>query len=153
MRRSAIVAASVAGVAMSTSGVAVAAPPTPVAQTQTIDAGVFCDFPIIFSQAGKTKTIEHGAFTLITSPGLKATLTNGDTGKTVTYSITGAFHNTTLANGNVVTRSTGRSLLGDPVAGLVIAIGNFSFTNDAKNNNVVPLHGTGSLINICEALG
>jgi hypothetical protein len=61
-------------------------------------------------------------------------------------------HQTTLENGDVVTVSTGRSILGDPEAGFVVAIGNFSFVFDKKGNLVQPLEGEGQLIDVCEAL-
>jgi hypothetical protein len=52
----------------------------------------------------------------------------------------------------VETVATGRNLLGDPDAGLVIAIGDFSFVFDAKGNLIQPLTGEGQLIDVCEAL-
>ena len=67
----------------------------------------------------------------------------------VTLNVTGAFHQTTEANGDVVTVVTGRNLLGDPEAGFVLAIGNFSFAFDANNNLIQPLAGKGTLTDIC----
>ena len=46
----------------------------------------------------------------------------------------------------------GRNLLSDPVAGTVIAIGNFSFVVDAEGNLVQPLEGEGPLIDVCALL-
>jgi hypothetical protein len=70
----------------------------------------------------------------------------------VTLNITGVFHQTTLENGDVQTVSTGRSILGDPEAGFVLAIGNFSFVFNEKGKLVQPLSGEGRLIDICELL-
>jgi hypothetical protein len=51
-----------------------------------------------------------------------------------------------------VTVVTGRNLLGDPEAGFVLAIGNFSFVFDAGGNLIQPLAGKGTLTNICELI-
>ena len=48
-----------------------------------------------------------------------------------------------------VTESTGRSLLFDPQAGFVLAIGNFSYVFDAGGNLIQPLEGLGQLIDAC----
>jgi hypothetical protein len=48
---------------------------------------------------------------------------------------------------------TGRNLLTDPVAGVVLALGNFSFAFDANGNLVQPLTQQGGLlIDICALL-
>lgn len=132
------------------------APPLPVEGSQDLPAGaVFgrCDFPIRFAVDGKAQelVLPGGRF-IYTSPGLTATLTNLSTGKQVTLSITGAFHQTTLANGDVVTEATGRNLLGDPQAGFVLAIGDYSYVFDKKGNLVQPLTGEGQLVDVCGLL-
>ena len=112
-----------------------------------------CDFPIRLEYSGKAKTIElpDGRF-IFTSPGLTATLTNLDNGNQETLNITGAFHQTTLKNGDVKTVVTGRNLLGDPEAGFVLAKGQFSFVFDEQGNLVQPLSGKGKLVDVCELL-
>jgi hypothetical protein len=139
--------------------------PTPVdTEPIDLDAGaVFgnCDFPVQLQYSGKGKQIElpDGSF-IATAPGLKATLTNVENGNQETFSITGSFRvSTDPATGDVKTVSRGRSLLGDPVAGFVIASGNYSFiindqgTTDAADDVLVqPLTGKGKLIDVCEAL-
>ncbi len=81
------------------------------------------------------------------------TLTNLDNPENQeTLNITGAFHQTTLENGDVVTVATGRNLLGDPEAGFVLAIGDFSFVFDKEGNLIQPLSGEGQLIDICALL-
>ena len=112
-----------------------------------------CDFPIQYQLSGKAKllTLPGGRF-ITTAPGQTATLTNLDTGKKVTLNITGAFHQTTDEDGNVVTMATGRNLLGDPDAGFVLAIGNFSYVFDKNGNLVQSLEGEGQLIDVCSVL-
>jgi hypothetical protein len=67
----------------------------------------------------------------------------------VTLNVTGAFHQTTTRDGSVVTVTTGRSLLFDPQAGFVLAIGHFSFVFDADQNLIQPLEGQGQLVDAC----
>jgi hypothetical protein len=52
----------------------------------------------------------------------------------------------------VVTMATGRNLLGDPDAGFVLAIGNFSYVFNAQGKLVQPLKGEGQLTDICGLL-
>jgi hypothetical protein len=143
-------------VAVPIAGAARQEPPFPVEQHFVLEAGdVFgrCDFPIEFEMSGKGQTLAlPGDRFIFTSPGLTATLTNLNTGTQETFTITGAFHQTTLENGDVVTVATGRNILGDPKAGFVLAIGDFSFVFDKKGNLVQPLEGEGQLIDICELL-
>jgi hypothetical protein len=112
-----------------------------------------CAFSILFHITGKTKTITlPGGRTITTSPGAVLTLTNLENENQETFGITGAFHQDTLPNGDLVTVGTGRNLLFDPFAGLVLAIGRFSFVFDAQGNLIQPLAGTGRQIDICELL-
>jgi hypothetical protein len=114
----------------------------------------YCDDPIRLEYSGKAKTLQlPGGRFIFTSPKLTATLTNLDSGVQERVVITGAFHQTTLENGDVVTEATGRNLLGDPQAGFVVAVGNFSYVFDAEGNLVQPLEGEGQLIDVCELLG
>jgi hypothetical protein len=137
-------------------------PPVPVQGSQDLPAGaVFgrCDFPIRYELSGKAKliTLPGGRF-ITTAPDQYATLTpilpNGtlDLAHQERINITGSFHQSTDEEGNVVTVATGRNILGDPEAGFVLAIGNFSYVFDADNNLVQPLQGEGQLIDICELL-
>ena len=129
-------------------------PPIGVSTSQVLPAGaVFgeCAFEVRFELNGKAATITlPGGRFIFTSPGLQATLTNlNDPTKSVTLNITGAMHQVTDQNGDIVTIATGRNLLGDPDAGLVLAIGSFSFKFDASGNLVQPLAGTGQLVKVC----
>jgi len=109
-----------------------------------------CAFDVEAAFTGKAKTIDlPGDAFIFTSPGVHVTLTNLDNLKQVTLNITGVFHQTIKANGDVVTVVTGRNLLGDPVAGFVLAIGNFSFVFDAGGTLIQPLKGKGKLTDVC----
>jgi hypothetical protein len=134
-------------------------PGTNAAQSRPTDVDVsftgegFCTFAVLFHFTGKTKTIElPGPRTIITAPKAVATLTNLDNQQQETFGITGAFHQETLTNGDLVTVVTGRNLLFDPIAGLVLAIGRFSFVFDAQGNLIQPLQGKGQLIDVCDLL-
>jgi len=131
--------------------------PTNVDETPIdLDSGaVFgkCDDPISLVYSGKAKTLQlPGERFIFASPKLTATLTNVESEEQETVVITGAFHQTTLENGDVVTEVTGRNLLGDPEAGFVIAVGNFSYVFDDEGNLIQPLEGEGQLIDVCELL-
>jgi hypothetical protein len=118
-----------------------------------IPAGVFCDFAFRVEPAGKAKALAlPGERMIFLSPGLTWTMTNLDNLRQVTFRIPGAFHVETLENGDVETVVTGRNILGDPVAGLVLAVGRFSFVFDASGNLIQPLQGTGRLVDICGLL-
>lgn len=118
-----------------------------------------CAFPIRLEYSGKAKTIDlPGDRFVFTSPGLTATLTNLDSGKQARLNVTGAFHQSTRENGDVVTVVTGRNLLGDPEAGFVLAKGRFSYVFDDAvppdgPNLVQPLSGKGTLTDVCGLLG
>jgi hypothetical protein len=110
-----------------------------------------CNFPIRVETSGKGGTINlQDGRVIFTSPMLNAVVTNlDDPSKKVTLNITGTFHVSIDPNGNVTTVVTGRNLMGDPVAGLVLAIGTFSFILDSTGNLIQPLAGTGQLIDVC----
>ncbi len=114
-----------------------------------------CSFPIQLELSGKGKaiTLPDGR-RIITSPGLHVTITNLDNGEQATFNITGTFHETTNPqNGEVTTRITGRNLLFDPEAGVVLTIGNFFFVFDAEGNLIQPFEGKGQVIDVCALLG
>lgn len=125
----------------------------PVEVSGTFDDPGVCAFPLLIEFSGKAKTIELGeGRTIFTSPRLTTTITNLQNQNQETLGITGAFHQTILANGDVVFVVTGRNLLFDPFAGLVLAIGRFSFVFDAEGNLIQPLEGTGRQVDICDLL-
>ncbi len=91
---------------------------------------------------------------MFTSPGLSATVTNlNDPTKQVTINITGSFHVSPTADGGQLFVVTGRNLLTDPFAGVVLAIGNFSFAFDANGNLTQPLKMQGgTTTDLCDLL-
>ncbi len=131
--------------------------PVDVSDTFTVNPGDIpgaCDFPMQLEVSGKQKTITLPDGTLIlTSPGLHVTVTNLDNGEQARFSITGPFHQSTNETGQVTTLARGRSLLFDPVAGTVIASGNFSYVFNADGTLAQPLEGEGQLIDVCALLG
>ena len=131
---------------------AAAAPPDSVGGSFEV-AGI-CPFTVLVEIEGKAKTIERpdGSF-IVTSPGLVATVTNTSTDASENWSISGSFHQSTLPNGDTFTKMTGRNLVTDPVAGFALISGDFSFTASPDGSIVVPLNGTGRIVDVCEALG
>ena len=131
--------------------------PEPVSADFTVnpgDQGGSCDFPIrlVVSGKGKTITLPNGS-RIITSPGLFVTVTNLATPENqTTLNITGTFHETTAANGDVTTRITGRNLPFDPVKGINLTIGNFSFVFDKNGNLLQSFEGKGQVIDVCALL-
>jgi len=118
-----------------------------------------CSFPMEVTISGKGKTIEQGNGTSITTaPGQVVTITNTeDNGEEVTFNVTGSLHDSTLENGYVQTVMTGRNFGLDPVAGTFIAIGHFTYVSDPnaeeiEDINVVPVSGTGRMIDVCALL-
>jgi hypothetical protein len=114
-----------------------------------------CSFPIQLDLSGKGKVItQPDGSRIITSPGLFVTVTNLDTPENqATLNITGTFHETTNPeNGEVTTRITGRNLPFDPVRGVNLTIGNFSFVFDAEGNLLQSFEGKGQVIDVCELL-
>ena len=115
------------------------------------------DFPIRLQVSGKGKEItQPDGSQIFTSPGLHVTATNETTGEQATFSISGTFFETTdPVTGDVTTVITGRNLLRDPDAGVVLLSGNFSFVFDAEGNLIQSFEdtdGNGQVIDVCELL-
>lgn len=129
-------------------------PPEDSEVTVTIDG--LCAFPVLVELAGKAKIIElSGGRAIIISPAFVATFTNlDDPSKQEVLGITGAFHETTFANGDTLFKVTGRNLLIglDPDNAFVVTVGNFTWVWDEEFNFVQPLTGDGRVINVCELL-
>jgi hypothetical protein len=139
--------------ARSVNGVAPSDAPGPV-DVNPGDYPGSCDFPFRVEYSGKVKTIDRpGDILVFTSPGLYVTVTNLDNPENkVTFNITGTIEQTTLKNGDVVSVARGRNFLIDPLAGTVIAIGDYSFVFDKSGHLIQPLKGEGQLIDVCAAL-
>ncbi len=139
----------------------VAPGPSPSSGTFTVnpgDPGGSCAFQLQIEASGKEKRITLPDGTLIiTSPGLDVTATNLQNGEQARFSITGTFFETTNPeNGDVTTVVTGRNLLFDPDAGIVLLSGKFSFVFDAEGNLIQSFEdtdGKGRVIDVCALLG
>jgi hypothetical protein len=121
------------------------------------DEGGSCAFPLQLEVSGQEKRItQPDGSLIITSPGLDVTATNEITGEQARFSITGTFFETTAENGDVTTVITGRNLLFDPDAGIVLLSGKFSFVFDAEGNLIKsfedPPAGNGQVIDVCALL-
>ena len=114
-----------------------------------------CSFPIQLDLSGKGKVITlPDDRRILTSPGLHVTVTNMDNSEQATFNVTGTFHETTdPVTRDVTTRVTGRNLLFDPDAGIVLLSGNFSFVFDAEGNLIQPFEGKGQVTDVCALLG
>lgn len=115
-----------------------------------------CAFDVRLQVNGKEKMRIVGkdqSITLITAPTLDVTLSNvANPSKQITLGITGAFHETTDADGNRVYVITGRNLVHSPAAGLLLTQGVFTYTLDADGNVVEPLSGRGRTTDLCALL-
>lgn len=127
---------------------AVAAPPEPI-QITAYTPG--CDFPVLNVVTGKTKATEHKGYTKIISPNQRVKLTNTETGKTVSYVITGVGRLTGTATGLTI-RVTGHNLLFGPgFDGLLYTTGTQTFVVD-KEGEAALTESHGKVLNVCDVL-
>jgi hypothetical protein len=132
-----------------------AAPPEPVDTTPFLVEGI-CDFPLQAELSGKSKVKElPGGRTLITSPGLRVTLTNlEEPTNQETYVITGSFLTRELSDGTLFVEARGRNIIfGD--FGMLLTIGRFTFIGFGEGGNVGALErptGKGRIIDVCAQL-
>ena len=127
---------------------AIAAPPEPIEITAETPG---CEFPVLNVVTGKTKSIEHEGYTTIISPNQRVTLTNTETGKTVSYVITGVGRVTETATG-VTIRVTGHNLLWGPgFDGILFTTGTQTFVVDEEGTNTLT-ESHGKVLNVCEVL-
>ena len=123
---------------------ATAEPPTPYDPTpEVFEAGEACaDFPvaIVFIGKGKYMELANPQFTAIgPSPGLKATVTNLDSGETVTVNASGAFRFTEQPDGSEIIRAGGHNFLyGEPDIGATVlsTTGPITLVNSADGDFV-----------------
>ena len=141
----------------------VAPGPHPSSGTFTVNPGDrnfpgTCTFRLQLEVSGKEKRItQPDGSLIITSPGLDVTATNLDTPENqARFSIAGTFFETiNPENDEVTTVVTGRNLLFDPDAGIVLLSGNFSFVFDAEGNLIQSFEdtdGKGQVIDVCALL-
>jgi hypothetical protein len=91
---------------------------------------------------------------VINFPGVRAAVKNlDDPAKQLqNINVTGVTHTTREPDGSTLYVVTGRNLNVDPVAGIVLSIGRFSFVLDASGNLLQPLKGKGQLVDLCALL-
>jgi hypothetical protein len=124
-------------------GAATGAPPVPPEPpTTTKAAGEACAFPIQVDVTGKIGFIDlphnHHFTAIQTAPGQRTTVTNLDTGKSVTFNTTGAFRVVSSSGGVDVIEAGGHNFLyGEPQAGVTAfaTTGPIEFT--AVDNHIV----------------
>jgi hypothetical protein len=154
----ALVLAAPTVLAQSDNGVAPG--PSPSSGTFIVEPGAeggSCAFQLQLEASGKEKRItQPDGSLIITSPGLDVTATNLQNGEQARFSITGTFFETTAENGDVTTVITGRNLLFDPDAGIVLLSGKFSFVFAADGTLIKafddPPAGNGQVIDVCALL-
>jgi hypothetical protein len=114
-----------------------------------------CAFPVEVSVTGKSKTFDlPGKRTIVTAPGQVATVTNlSDRSKQVKLNITGVFTFLSQPDGGVVGIGTGRNLVTDPIFGLTLVTGRFSFAFDGAGNLIqgLTLQG-GQATSVCSLI-
>ena len=127
-------------------------PPTDASFTFDIPAGAGCDFPVNWTLTGKGAVISlPGDRYIVTAPQQTIVVTNLDApANSVTLVVTSAFHESTDENGDLVIVTTGRSIIGDPIANtMVFAVGTFSFRVDPVNGALLDLSGKGQMSDVC----
>jgi len=128
---------------------AMAVPPEPIEITAETGG---CDFPVLNEVTGKTKAIEHAGYTTLISPNQRVTLTNTETGKTVSYVITGVARFTETDTG-VTIRFTGHNLLFGPgIEGTLYTSGTQTVVVDAETGVNTLTESHGKVVNVCEVL-
>ena len=160
MRRLAIIfivliaALSAAAQAVSTAR----APPVPVSSDPFVTDR--CGFDVRITLSGKAGAIQlPGGDTIVTSPGLFATLSwVDDPQKQVTFNATGPYRVVVHPSGDQEYVLMGHNLvihvraLGDPISGISLVIGRFTFVVDAMGQLVRELDGAGRRVDVCALL-
>jgi hypothetical protein len=134
---------------LSPAGAATAAPPGDGSFTDIKAAGDACSFAIRVDVTGKSKTIPlpHNPkfFQIVTAPAQRVTVTNLDTGKSVTAGITGVLRYTGSSGGVDSAVASGNNFFyGVPSVGAtaILTTGPVKFT--VANNNLTSLDTTGA---------
>jgi hypothetical protein len=131
-----------------------AAPPEPIGSFTFVNRD--CGYRIEAVVTGKSGVNElPGGAIIITAPNQEVTLTNIQTGESVTYVITGATHIDTSEPGLQIVTSTGRNVLIVPVGdreGLYLTQGTVEFVLDDRGRQVSAFEGPGKVTDICELL-
>jgi hypothetical protein len=129
---------------------AMAAPPNPVEEDPFEIPG--CEFPVQLELTGKIKDIFHKGFATFIAPNLRATLTNTDTGESVSYVITGVIHETPTDSGGFIDRFTGHNLVFGPgIEGILFTTGTQTFVVDEVGTSTLT-QSHGKVVNVCDVL-
>jgi hypothetical protein len=129
-------------------------PPVDIGSSIDIPANAGCDFPVNWTGTGKSSFITlPGDRALVTAPKQTTVVTNlADPSKSVTLHVEGVLHGTFGPQGELIIVATGRNLLADPIANvMVLTIGTFEYIFDLNTGAPVlsDLSGEGQVIDIC----
>jgi len=128
---------------------AAAAPPEPVPTEP--DFSTDCGFTVQGEHSGKFKPIEHAGYTAYVSPNQRVTLTNIETGETVSYVITGVVRITPTDNGETW-RFTGHNAWGGPgIERILFMTGTQTFVVDEEGTFTLT-ESHGKVVNVCDVL-
>ncbi|MBT2536204.1 hypothetical protein [Arthrobacter sp. ISL-69] len=133
---------------------AVAAPSGPPISVSGSGTFTNCGFDVTGTVTGKVKNITTPSGDVIsTSPGLKITLTGDESGKSVSYVITGVLFFSFPSDDVVEVKATGLNLLQLPSPdGLILTRGNVNFAVDPAGNELRRFSGSGTAVNVCPLL-
>lgn len=113
----------------------------------------YCGFPVQFRVTGKSKVIEHGDQLITIGPAQKGTFINTAAGKSVSLNLSGTFHETVLADGDLVGKATGHNLFAGPgVEGLLYTTGKVSYRVDAASGSLTITEPSAKTVNVCDLL-
>ncbi len=152
-RQPLLVAAVALGAATLAATPAVSAPPTPVGDRIELRAGDHCDFPVVLEVRGTGKLLElpGGRLTFVRARQV-ATVTNTETGATLSTSRNGTQHVQTLADGSTTVTFTGQNVVLQD-EGVLLLVGRFTSTQGPPpDGESTPLDGGGHIVNLCEEL-
>jgi hypothetical protein len=129
-------------------------PPVDIGFSFDIAANDGCDFPVNWTGTGKSSIITlPGDRVIVNAPFQQTVVTNlDDPSKSVTLNVPGAIHASIGPQGEVVIVATGRNLIADPVASImVLTIGTFKYVFDpiAGAPVLTDLSGAGQVIDVC----
>jgi hypothetical protein len=139
-------------------GAATAAPPGPADSTVTKAAGEACAFPIQVDTTGKFAVIDlphnHHFSQIVTAPAQQITVTNLDTGKSVTLNTTGAFRYVRSSGTADVIQAGGHNFLyGVPSVGATALATTGPIELTVANNNITSMDLSGARVrDICQEL-
>jgi len=133
---------------------AAGSPPVDAGFSFDIPANAGCNFPVNWTGTGKQSLITlPGDRAIVTAPKQRTVVTNlADPSKSVTLNVEGALHGSVGPQGELTIVATGRNLLADPIANImVLTVGTFQYTFDLNTGfpDLSDLSGEGTLIDVC----